>query len=157
TTSEHNSKSFDLEKATDGVHFYLIGSVNAAGNSNAKRNYELIDKQISEVNYYRLKMVDMDGNFQYSQTIVIKNPGAHQNVWVLNNPFENSVRIRFAKTPGHVQCDLVNALGAKVYQKDFAGSQQLEVDCSKMYLATGAYFLRVNTDGQLFIRKLIKK
>jgi len=102
-------------------------------------------------------MVDIDGNFQYSQTILIKDPGARQNVWVLSNPFENSVRIRFAKTPERVLCDLVNAMGAKVYQKNFTGAVELTLDCSATQLAAGVYFLRVNADGQLFIRKLIKK
>jgi trimeric autotransporter adhesin len=157
TASEHNSKNFDIEKSTDGSHYYLVGSQVGAGNSSSQRNYNLTDKQVSELNYYRLKMVDIDGNFQYSQTILIKDPGARQNVWVLNNPFENSVSIRFAKTPGHVQCDLVNALGAKVYQKNFTGSAQLTLDCSETRLATGVYFLRVNADEQLFIRKLVKK
>ena len=112
---------------------------------------------MSELNYYRLKMVDIDGNFQYSHTILIKAPGARQNVWVLNNPFENSVRVRFAKTAGHVQCDVVNALGAKVYQRDFTGSTELTLDFSATHIAAGVYFLRVNADGQLFIRKLIRK
>ena len=157
TASEQNSKNFDIEKSTDGSHYYLVGSQIGAGNSTSQKNYSLTDKQVSELNYYRLKMVDIDGNFQYSQTILIKDPSARQNVWVLSNPFENSVRIRFAKTPERVLCDLVNAMGAKVYQKNFTGAVELTLDCSATQLAAGVYFLRVNADGQLFIRKLIKK
>lgn len=157
TASEHNSKSFDIEKSTDGTHFYQIGSATAAGNSNSQRTYALTDRQVSQLNYYRLKMVDIDGNFEYSQTILIKDPGVHQNLWVLNNPFQTSIRIRFAKTPTDVECDLINTLGAKVFQKHFAGATEVNLDCSNVDLTPGAYFLRTNADGQLFVRKLIKR
>ena len=157
TASEHNSKSFDIEKSTDGSHFYLVGSQIAAGNSASQKNYSLTDRQVSELNYYRLKMVDIDGNFQYSQTILIKDPGARQNVWVLNNPFATVIKLRFAKTAHLAQCDLINVSGAKVYSKNFAGAPDVTLDLRDIHLAPGAYFLRTNVDGQLFIRKLIKE
>lgn len=157
TASEHNSQRFDIEKSSDGTHFYLIGSKVAAGSSSSQQNYTLIDRQVGQLNYYRLKMVDIDGNFQYSQTILIRDPVIQQNVWVLNNPFETFIKIRFAKTPAHVQCDLISVAGAKIYEKDFAGASELNLDCSQVNLAAGVYFLRTNVDGRLFIRKMIKK
>jgi hypothetical protein len=156
TASEHNSKSFDVEKSTDGSHFYLVGSQIAAGNSTSQKNYNLVDRQINELNYYRLKMIDIDGNFQYSQTILIKDPGAGQNIWVLNNPFQTVIKIRLAKAARNVQCELINASGAKVYQTNVVGSAEVVLDCSQIYLPPGAYFLRATVDGRLFIRKLIK-
>ena len=157
TASEHNSKYFDIEKSTDGVHFYLIGSQAAAGNSGSPKNYNVIDRQVSEFNYYRLKMVDIDDHFMYSQTILLKDPGAHQNVWVLTNPFQTSIKVRFAKTPHKIQCDLISLSGEKFYQNEFESTGEIVLDVAKTDMATGVYFLGVNLDGQLFIRKLIKK
>jgi hypothetical protein len=156
TSSEHNSKNFDIEKSTDGSHFYLIGSQIGAGNSTSQKNYSLIDRQVSELNYYRLKMVDIDGNFQYSQVILIKSPRALQNVWVLNNPFTTAIKLRFAKTAGLTQCDLINSSGTKVYQKNFSSASEVTLDLNNITLAHGVYFLRTNVDGQLFVRKLVK-
>lgn len=157
TASEHNSKNFDIEKSTDGSHYYLVGSQVGAGNSTSQRNYSLTDKQVSELNYYRLKMVDIDGNFQYSQTILIKDPGARQNVWVLNNPFNTVIKLRFAKSAHLVQCNLVNASGANVNQKSFGDAIEVIMDLKDIHLAPGVYFLRTNVDGQFFIRKLVKQ
>ena len=157
TASEHNSKNFDIEKSTDGSHYYLVGSQAGAGNSTSQKNYSLTDKQVSELNYYRLKMVDIDGNFLYSQTILIKDPGARQNVWVLNNPFNTDIKLRFAKSVHLIQCNLVNASGANVNQKNVADAIEVTMDLKDIHLAPGVYFLRMNVDGQLFVRKLIKQ
>jgi len=157
TASEHNSKNFDIEKSTDGAHFYLLSSQVGAGNSTSQKNYNLTDKQVSELNYYRLKMVDIDGNFQYSQIILIKDPGARQNVWVLNNPFKTIIKLRLAKTARLVQCDLINTSGAKVFEQNFGNTMDVTANLSNSQLAPGVYFFRINVDGQLFVRKLIKE
>jgi len=158
TRSEQNSKYFDVQKSTDGIHFYSIGSVAAAGNSASRSNYNLADKQVTEFNYYRLKMVDIDGQFFYSQTILLKDPDAQQNLWVLNNPFETVIKFRLAKTPQHkVLVDLTNMAGVRVYHNEYQGSNEITIDLSGINLATGTYILRTNIDGQLYTRKLIKK
>ena len=158
TRSEQNSKYFDVQKSTDGIHFYSIGSVAAAGNSASRSNYNLADKQVTEFNYYRLKMVDIDGQFFYSQTILLKDPDAQQNLWVLNNPFETVIKLRLSKTPQHkVLVDLTNMAGVRVYHNEYQGSNEITIDLSGINLATGTYILRTNIDGQLYTRKLIKK
>jgi len=158
TSSEQNSKYFEVQKSDDGVNFYPIGMVNAAGFSTSQRNYELIDKKVNELNYYFLKMVDIDGRFVYSRTILIKNPNAQQNVWVVNNPFQTFIKVRFAKIPRQkVQFDLVSLSGVKLYHKEYGSSNEIILDISAVNLPAGAYLLRTNADGQVFTSKLVKK
>jgi hypothetical protein len=72
TSMEQNSKHFEIEKSTDGTHFNTIGSINAAGNSSNKRDYAFRDIKLNYANYYRLKMVDLDGNYKLSNVVLIR-------------------------------------------------------------------------------------
>jgi hypothetical protein len=158
TSSEFNSSHFELEKSLDGTSFSKIAKITAAGNSNATTQYSYTDQGTpSELNYYRLKMVDIDGHFIYSQTILLKNPHIQQDLRILNNPFGSFIYVRLAKTPQHkIQFDLISLTGMKLFHKEYGISKEFTLDLSGINLAKGAYFLRTNIDGQLFTRKLIK-
>ena len=74
TSFEQNSKGFEIEKSLDGINFRKIGFVAGAGNSNATRSYSFTDPQRAvEFNYYRLKLVDIDNKFDYSDVVLVKN------------------------------------------------------------------------------------
>jgi len=68
TSSEINSKLFEVYRSNDnGTSWSEIGSVDAAGNSNTNINYSLIDALPNQGrNYYRLKMIDIDGSYKWS-------------------------------------------------------------------------------------------
>jgi hypothetical protein len=158
TASELNSNYFEIQKSVDGINFYSLGTVRAEGNSASQRNYHLTDTKVKELNYYRLKIVDIDGHFVYSKVILIKNPKAQQNVWVVNNPFETFIKIQFARTPYQkVRFELVSLAGVRVYNKEFGSANEITIDLSGIYLSTGVYLLRTYTDGRVFTNKLIKR
>ncbi|HNE85867.1 MAG TPA: T9SS type A sorting domain-containing protein, partial [Chitinophagales bacterium] len=73
TASERNSAKFEIEKSYDASTFEYIGEVPAAGNSIIELGYNFNDPnpQFGD-NYYRLKMIDSDGTFKYSEIINIK-------------------------------------------------------------------------------------
>jgi hypothetical protein len=68
TVTEKNSSRFEVEHSIDNVNFKKIGLVKATGNSNVQVNYEYIDTDFVKgvVNYYRLKMIDIDNTYTYS-------------------------------------------------------------------------------------------
>jgi hypothetical protein len=68
TATEKNSSRFEIEHSLDNVNFKKLGAVKARGNSNVQVNYEYTDAGFVKgiVNYYRLKMIDMDNTFTYS-------------------------------------------------------------------------------------------
>ena len=74
TSSELNSMEFQIERSADGINFQHIGTEAAAGFSTQPLNYNFTDvSPLNGVNYYRLKMVDMDYTYTYSNIIAI-NP-----------------------------------------------------------------------------------
>ncbi|MFT7614348.1 MAG: hypothetical protein ACI9J3_003330, partial [Parvicellaceae bacterium] len=71
---EINNDVFIIERSTDGVNFNSLGTVLGAGNSSTTLHYNFIDDAPENgTNYYRLKQVDFDGAFSYSQMIAIAN------------------------------------------------------------------------------------
>lgn len=76
TVQEKNSSHFEIERSEDGKTFYSIGQQTAQGYSTKLISYEFIDTEsINAVTYYRLKMMDLDGSFEYSKVVeVSKNP-----------------------------------------------------------------------------------
>jgi hypothetical protein len=70
TAVEINNDFFSIERSEDGEQFYEIARVDGHGNSNQKNAYRFTDKFIlSPVEFYRLKQVDFDGQFEYFHII----------------------------------------------------------------------------------------
>ncbi len=98
TATEQNSRQFDVERSLNGSSFNRIGVVNAVGNSSQVSTYQYkdfnIDKLNSNVMYYRLKQIDINGKFNYSNIIRL-NYNAKQNVQtvVYPNPTQGTITI----------------------------------------------------------------
>ncbi len=72
TSAEINTSHFEIERSTDGIDFRPIGSVEAK-NSPGLHGYQFTDiNRPSEKVYYRLKMVDLDGSYEYSEILLTK-------------------------------------------------------------------------------------
>lgn len=101
SSSEINSAYFDIERSIDGYTFNAIGNVLAAGNSTTEQFYSMIDRNLptsrgsQDVFYYRLKMVDLDGKFEYSDVRSVR--------------FDNDSEVEFNTYP--------NPTAGKVYVK----------------------------------------
>jgi hypothetical protein len=73
TNFEENNAMFVIEKSEDGVDFMNIGSVEGGGDSENMKEYNFLDVMASsEMTFYRLKQVDFDGSFSYSEITTIR-------------------------------------------------------------------------------------
>jgi len=76
TASEQNTKHYEVERSLNGTSFSRIGIVHAAGNSNQTNTYQYTDHDIDRLNseymFYRLKQVDIDGKFNYSNVVRLR-------------------------------------------------------------------------------------
>jgi len=73
TASENNSSQFEIQRSIDTQEWKSIGQIQSAGNSYNLLEYRFVDSDLpnSEIIYYRLKQVDLDGQFEFSNTIAI--------------------------------------------------------------------------------------
>jgi len=160
TAFEQNSKGFEIEKSLDGVNFRNIGFVAGAGNSIATRSYGFTDPQRAvEFNYYRLRLVNIDNTFDYSDVVLVKNTFGKQDVYLAGNPITNSINIQFAKTPnGKVAVSIYDMKGSKVYEVTYNNYTQtsLQINTTNKLLAHGIYSIKVETAGKIYNLKAIK-
>lgn len=93
TSREFNSSHFVIEKSFDGVAYTGVGQVKS-GASNGQ--YAFTDNTpLNKINYYRLKIVDLDGNFTYSKVVIIRNDGGSIVLKLMPNPISSYLNVSF--------------------------------------------------------------
>ena len=91
TASESNNRGFEVERSTDAVKWLNVGFVAGNGSSNTTKNYSLTDRNLSSGKYfYRLKQIDFDGKFNYSNILSVDVNGKLS--YELNQSFPNPSR-----------------------------------------------------------------
>ena len=160
TSFEQNSKGFEVEKSHDGVNFRKIGFVAGAGNGNTIKTYSFTDPQRAvEFNYYRLKLVDIDNTYDYSDVVLVKNAYGKQDVYLAGNPVTSTINIQFAKTPNSkVTLSIYDMKGRNVYNASYNNYMQtsLKINVTDKLLAHGVYSVKVETGGKIYNLKAIK-
>lgn len=87
TASEENFDYFSIERSQDARSFEAIGTVSGVGNSETIINYSFDDTNpLAGRSYYRLKAVDLDGTFEYSQIILVDFSGFANAFAMYPNP-----------------------------------------------------------------------
>jgi hypothetical protein len=147
TSSETNNAGFEIESSLDGINFNKIGFVASKGtNSNQNLNYTFQDKLAQYgTTYYRLKQLDLDGKFSYSDTRFINNQlSALRGVKVYPNPTED-----------FVQVDGLDIKGATISLSTTSGDQVNTaglIDGNKVMmkgLNPGIYILKITNNNEL--------
>ena len=152
TANENSSRLFEIQRSTNGIQYEKIGEVNSAGNSNGLRQYQFVDTRLkNDQYYYRLKHIDINGNYTYSSVILLKNNIDRINVIVYPNPVLNKATFLFPKEIENQEFYLLNSIG-KIIDKIKVNGISGNIDFTNK--TTGVYFL-VNHQYQT-ISKIIK-
>ncbi len=119
TATEVNNRGFEVERSIDKVSFSPIAFVEGNGTSTSTHNYSYTDKSILEGKeyYYRLKQLDFDGTYEYSNVVEVKNdvPGEFSLKQNFPNPFNPSTSIKFAlPVDSKVTLQVYNMIGQVV-------------------------------------------
>ncbi len=100
TASETNNDHFVVERSTDGENFEPVGTVPGNGNSNQILAYSYLDTDPLGKAYYRLKQVDFNGDFDYSEIIHISCANQPESfVRIFPNPFKNQLHVMVSDLP----------------------------------------------------------
>lgn len=156
TTSEKNTSYFAIEKSGDGINFSQIGIVKAEGNSTQALSYRFIDNNLGQSSFYRLRIVDNDGSFSYSKIVVIGTETSltKSNIAIYPNPTSRDKGLTIKNLPdGNIAIVFNNMLGQVMYETQFlhkGGLLNLPINLSK-----GTYIVRIVTENDAFIEKLV--
>lgn len=145
TQSEINSDHFEIERSVDGFSYTKIGTKAAAGNSATESNYSDVDPNMaSDVYYYRLKMVDIDGRFSYSNVAIVKKAGGVKGVRVFPNPSRGEVSLEFSNMKGDYDINMYSQTGQQVLAKKANIQQGVQfVPVERGSLSAGMYVIKV--------------
>jgi len=143
TQQEENSEKFIILKSTDGSKWNTIGEVKAAGNSSIKINYEYSDyNPLAAKQFYRLKIVDLDGSIEYSE---IRQIGGNNvsSVTVFPNPATDYIRVSTGSSANNnLSIQLINSSGKVLEQKKVSDSGSVTSFSMSNY-TSGLYIIRV--------------
>ncbi len=164
SSMEENLNYYSLERSTNGVDFNQVSITFAKGNSVGDVAYKYTDNAVPSdskgVLYYRLKMVDIDGKFKYSETKLVRMGSDSKQVTVqlFPNPVVNDLRIGL---PAEMQqkagsIEILTLSGQVVKQILISSASQTE-QVSVSNLPSGAYLVRVNLKGAVASQRFIKQ
>lgn len=156
-----NFSHFVVERSADGVHYSTLGQVQASTSGALTLQYSFIDiAPAAGNNYYRLKMVDIDGRYEYSGIITIRTNAQGFEVTASPNPFTNNVLITIeSKTDETVHLRVFNSDGKLVWRKStaiYAGTNA-QYFSELQSLPRGIYYIKVNKLNSEASLKLIKQ
>lgn len=154
-----NVKNINIEKSADGNSFSQLGVLQVPSSQLVGR-HEYIDAQpFAGNNYYRLKIVDNDGNYQYSKTILLRNT-ASRLVYVYPNPAKNDVNVSLSGMPaGKYNFAVYNVAGKALYTSVYAitnGNQSVSLPLTTV--ASGVYMVKItNASGETVLQQKVIK
>jgi len=163
TASETNNSGFEVQRSTDNNSFTTLAFVNGRGTTSEQVEYQFTDNNtISGVYYYRLRQVDFDGKFDFSQTVQVDVQAPVNFTLSQNypNPFNPSTTISFGlPTASQVHIVVFDMLGrevATVVNKDFSqGTHQVVFNASN--LASGTYVYQLNSVDDKGTKQTVSK
>jgi len=165
TATEINNKGFEVERSLDARTFTSIGFVKGVENSRNINKYRFDDlnaftSQRTSVLYYRLRQVDLDGKFTYSNIIKVdKNDLRSGDVVVFPNPFKDVIGISIESADNSIsEITIADMQGKLIYKANYqleSGSNFIELT-QLVNKSAGVYFVKVNHSGKVSVIKINK-
>ncbi|MEE9430861.1 MAG: choice-of-anchor Q domain-containing protein [Melioribacteraceae bacterium] len=175
TATEVNNYGFNVERSSfrkDGTtpvrtEWKNIGFIEGHGNSNSPKLYNYIDNSIEAFGSYlfRLKQIDIDGMFEYSDEVEVSigTPNKFELMQNYPNPFNPTTTIKYSvpnvasNFSSSVMLKVYDVLGKEVVtlvnQKQNAGRYNVEFNATN--LPSGIYFYSINIDGNILSKKMM--
>lgn len=157
TYSETNCDYFNIQRSFDGINFETIAFVDGAGNSNSYLKYAYVDEDILpvEILYYRLKQVDMDGQFEYFGPVAIEKSYKTKQMEIAPNPSQvsGSIHISLPVTDSNLSNVVIyNGMGVEIVNSVVEGPEFMITLNSP-----GLYIVAVtNSENKLFDKLIVK-
>ncbi len=164
TATETNNYGFDIERSNNNISFEKIGTLKGKGTTTEAQQYSFKDAGITTGKgkvYYRLKQIDMDGNYDYTDAIEVEYsiiPAEFSLSQNYPNPFNPTTTIKFGlpkevKVTLKVYDILGNEVSTIVDQKMEPGYYKYE--WNGVPFASGVYFYRLDAGSFVKIKKMV--
>ena len=166
TETEKNNSGFEVQKRklvdrNQKSEWKKIGLVEGQGTSTTLNYYSFNDKDIPPGQYqYRLKQIDYDGSFKYSDIADVNIMGPTEFSLEQNypNPFNPSTTIKYSiAKAGKVSLQVFNILGEEIVDlvNDYKEAGNYEVNFNAEKLSSGIYYYRLRSGRYTSVKKMI--
>ena len=155
TESEKDFDYFEVQRSNDGQEFQMIAKEKGAGTTTTPRHYSYMDANPQSKNYYRLRIVDLDGSSSFSKVIVVNVGERPAGVFVYPNPIVNrKFTVEFIDSdPSEAHIVLFDLLGRNCWSEALKSSlQEVELPGS---ITPGIYFLQTFKGFDVRVIKVI--
>lgn len=155
TTNEIDVNNIEIERSKDGTNFNVIKTIKATGNGSINENsYYFKDEFcLPGRNYYRLKIIDNNGSYYYSDIKVVNLTGNDNKISILYK--NGSAFVRLNNTPGKYYLQVFDRVGKLVAQKIITSLQQYELIELPLALKNNSvYFLKFSGNGLMESAKI---
>ncbi len=164
TANESNTHHFEIQKSIDGVNFETIANKTAAGNSSMDIDYQYNDPiaNASGIIYYRIKTLDVDGKYYYSNIVALRlNDAVVKDFSVYPNPFRNNFKMEISSDKvKDVNIRISNAVGQKSLERTVSltkGVNTIVLSSEIANLPAGMYLIDIISDQEKQTRKIFKQ
>jgi len=161
TTTETNNQGFQIERMNAGGTFEQVGYVAGFGTTTEPKAYSFVDSKLNEGSYtYRLKQINFDGTFTYSEAVnvQVEIPLVYALEQNYPNPFNPGTTINYSiPVDGLVKLAVYNMLGEEVATivNSIQKAGRYEVGFNAAGLSSGVYVYRIEASNFTASKKLI--
>lgn len=163
TAAELNSDYFEIERSADGVTFDAVGMVPSVGTTTNQSDYQFVDIGIAglgQQNFlYRLRQVDLNGTFDFSNTVEIQLEPAADALLLTTypNPVSDLLTVNM-EYQGAAQLRIISMTGQVLYSHTLDPNQiRGEVQVPVSDWAAGVYSAILTSTGSKKSRQIIVK
>ncbi|MEP7108740.1 MAG: T9SS type A sorting domain-containing protein [Ferruginibacter sp.] len=159
TGLEINTSRFVIERSKDGRNFSNLGNVTATGSTAAMHHYSFSDNAPARgINYYRLRVVDIDNSSKYSAILSIRNEGS-TDIAVYPNPVKTLLNLKITADKADKGLVVItDNSGRIIMTKTLVMAQGINlVPLNINKLAAGAYVIKITLSDGVVTRKFNKQ
>jgi len=149
TTDEKDFYQFEIEKSVDGMNFIRIGTRIAKGGIKTETSYSFDDNEMRPVQFYRLKQIDKNGNYSYSNVIKVNRDDVTNAKVIFGNRISNLLALRIIDMPtDQLFLKIIDNSGREVKSQNVRinpGENSVQVNTSS--ISNGFYYLILSGDN----------
>jgi hypothetical protein len=162
TASEINNSHFEIERSATGADWAMIGTVQGNGNSQHMNSYVFTDNLLGVVPtgtfYYRLKQVDFNGNFAYSEIKSVTIAGQVSSVSTYPNPTVDVLNVNWTSNSDANSIITIKDLsGKELYSEVVSGAGVMSKQIDMTTYKTGTYFVQLVSDNNVTSKMIVRK
>lgn len=155
TASEINNDYFEVQRSSNSRDWEVIGKIEGAGTTQQEQNYSFADRQpLLGMNYYRLRQVDYDGQFEYSSIVSIKMEAVLGEISIHPNPVQDYLQINIL--PAATSLIIIDQTGRVIHRQKLSGQADVEIQ-AQTFLSGTYQLILFDSEGEILTKGTFMK